>query len=72
MFGIPLALQRSLLKNNIHDLDPENDRQWEYTDALIARSVELRLNFVVLKHDKLWGNTCDKMFEVIADSQIEI
>lgn len=49
------------------DLDPENPDQWAVTDRVIGRSVELGLNFFVLKYS-CWAS-CDKMFDVFADSQ---
>ena len=49
-----------------YDLNPEDPNQWEVTDGIMAKSVELQLNLLLLSYG---GNVCDKMFEVFAESQ---
>lgn len=52
----------------IIDLDPNNANQWGLPDGLMRKSMELQLNLVVLKYTKPWGSTCDKMFDIFAES----
>ena len=49
-----------------YDLNPEDPNQWEVTDGIMAKSVELQLNLLLLSYGGRW---CDKMFEAFAESQ---
>eukprot|EP00435_Cladocopium_sp_Y103_P049461 s508_g14.t3 len=56
--------------NDNFDLNPDDASQWELTDNVLAKSMELQVNLLVLKYDRPWGPgaTCGKMFDIFAES----
>ena len=51
-----------------YDLSPEDANQWQVTDNVMGKSVELQLNLVVLKFQQLFP-ACAKMFDVFTEPQ---
>lgn len=64
--GVRFTNQKLREKHNWLDYDnrPDDENQWEKTDQLMAQSLELKLNFVLLDYA---NKILDQTFQVISD-----
>lgn len=62
------SLQRNSPKITSYDNHPNDENQWEKTDQLMAKSLALNLNFVLLDYTFAgWPDMLDQTFQVISD-----
>ena len=59
---------REIMKSEPYDNRPDDENQWQKTDQLMAQSLTLNLNFVLLDYaNPTWPTLLDQTFQVLSD-----